>query len=384
MTTTACAKPMELQGPHGIPRKGTLDSRERWRRFWKGAPVDHLPDYEFGWWEENFDVWQDQGLPCWVDSIAKGELYFGLEQRLCFPANVGMRPGFQPQVIEEREKTRVVLDGSGVLCEIPKDGHSTIPHYLKFPVETQEDWNSFKTRLDPQDPFRMPDRMDECVRRFRRRDYALGVNVGSLFGWIRNWMGFENACMAVKDDPGLIEDMLEHITVLVCSVMERVLPLLEFDFAHFWEDMCFNDGPMISPSDFRSMMVPRYRRITSLLRKYGVDVVLVDCDGDINMLAPMWLEVGVNVMFPLEVHAGSDPVALRKRFGKDILLCGGVDKMQLLKGKRAIAAELDRLQPLVEQGGFLPHVDHRCPPDVRLVDYVYYLEEKRKRFGIPL
>ena len=58
--------------------------------------------------------------------------------------------------------------------------------------------------------------------------------------------------------------------------------------------------------------MPHYKRITDVLNKYGVDIVFVDCDGKIDALAPLWLEAGVNTMFPIEVgkwHA--DPVAFR-------------------------------------------------------------------------
>ncbi|MCK6471561.1 MAG: hypothetical protein L6R28_07430 [Planctomycetes bacterium] len=373
-----------LQGPHGIPRTGTMNSRERWRRFWAGQSVDHLPDYEFGWWRECYDVWLDQGLPSWVDNEEKGERFFRLERRICFPANVGMRPGFQAEVIEDKGDKRIIRDSGGVLCEIPKDGHSTIPHYLKFPIENEADWKEFKKRLDPDDPFRFPEDMAEKIRRYKARDYPLGVSVGSLFGWIRNWMGFENACMAVREDHALVEAMMEQITVLVCSVLEKLLPQLEFDYAHFWEDMAFKGGPMISPRDFKELMVPRYKRITALLHKHNIKTIYVDCDGGIRQLVPHWLDAGVNVMFPLEVQGGSDPVALRREFGKNCLLSGGVNKIKLIEGRAAIDAEVDRLAPLVEEGGFIPHVDHRCPPDVTYANYLYYLERKRKRFGIPV
>jgi uroporphyrinogen decarboxylase len=381
-TTPALAQP-DLQGPHGISRKGSLTSRERWRRFWHGQSVDQLPDYEFGWWKECHDVWQQQGMPAWVDNEVKAEMFFGLERRQCFPANVGLQPGFQASVVEERADKRIIVDGGGVLCEVPKDGHSTVPRYLRFPIETRADWKEFKKRLDPDNPFRFPSDYEVYLRRYRQRDYVLGVTCGSLFGWIRNWMGFENACIAVKEDRGLIEDMMECVTELVLAVLSRLLPDLEFDFAHFWEDMAFRSGPMISPQDFKELMVPRYRRITDLLRRHGIDIIYVDCDGNILSLAPLWLEAGVNVMFPLEVQSSSDPVELRKRFGREMLLAGGVNKMKLIEGKKAIDEELARLAPLVQEGGFLPHVDHRCPPDVTYENYLYYLRRKRETFGIP-
>jgi hypothetical protein len=322
-------------------------------------------------------------MPPWVDSKQKGELFFGLERNECFPAQVGIRPGFQPQVVEETADKRIIIDHAGVVCEVDKDAHSTIPHFLKFPIETRGDWDVFKKRLDPDDPFRIPDDMDALVGRLEKRDWALGIYCGSLFGWIRDWMGFENVCMAVVEQPELIEEIAEHITQLILSVLGKVLPRLKFDFAHFWEDMAYNQGPMISPRDFRRILVPRYRRIADLLHRHGVDIISVDCDGNIELLAPLWLEAGVNVMFPLEVRAGSDPVIFRKKFGKDMLLSGGVDKMKLIEGPHAIDQELARLRAAVEEGGFLPHLDHLCPPDVGYQNYLYYLRRKRELFGIP-
>jgi len=61
---------------------------------------------------------------------------------------------------------------------------------------------------------------------------------------------------------------------------------------------------------------------------------------------------------------------------------GGVDKVVLLKGKDAIKKELLRLKPLVDEGGFIPHIDHRVQADVPYKDYLYYLEVKRDLFGI--
>ncbi len=82
-------------------------------------------------------------------------------------------------------------------------------------------------------------------------------------------------------------------------------------------------------------------------------------------------------MFPIEsVH--TDPVRLRQEYDRDILLMGGVNKVQLAKGKETIDEELKRLRPLVEKGGYIPTVDHRVPPDVSFENYLYYLEKKKE------
>jgi uroporphyrinogen decarboxylase len=149
-----------------------------------------------------------------------------------------------------------------------------------------------------------------------------------------------------------------------------------------WEDMCYSGGPLMSPRIFQEVLVPHYRRITGTLNRYGVDIIFLDCDGKIDALAPLWLEAGVNTMFPIEVGKWrADPLEFRRRYGKEMRLIGGVDKHVLMKSTREIAAEVERLAPLVEEGGYIPTPDHRVPPDVPLSNYIFYLEEAKRVWG---
>ena len=160
-------------------------------------------------------------------------------------------------------------------------------------------------------------------------------------------------------------------TQIVLRNIEWAGPQVEIDFGAGGEDMAFKNGPMISPATFEKLVVPRYKRICDALKKYGCDVAYADCDGNINALVPLWLKAGINCMFPVEVAAGSDPIPMRQKYGKAILLLGGVNERALARGKDAIRAELARIAPEVRAGGWIPHVDHRCPPDVTLEDYRY-------------
>ncbi len=87
-------------------------------------------------------------------------------------------------------------------------------------------------------------------------------------------------------------------------------------------------------------------------------------------------------MFLVEIHGGTDPVALRERFGYEMRFQGGVCKMKMLESPQAIEAELHRLLPLVEAGGFVPGVDHRVPADIPLTTYMYYMKIKRELFNV--
>jgi uroporphyrinogen decarboxylase len=73
-----------------------------------------------------------------------------------------------------------------------------------------------------------------------------------------------------------------------------------------------------------------------------------------------------------------DPLAIREKYGRALRLWGGVDKRELTRDKAAIDAHLRSLLPLVEDGGFIPTVDHLVPPDVPLENFNYYMERKQR------
>ena len=96
-------------------------------------------------------------------------------------------------------------------------------------------------------------------------------------------------------------------------------------------------------------------------------------------LVPLWLEAGVNIQFPVEIGTWqADPMEFRKKWGKELRIIGGLDKLELEKGRAAIAAEIERRIPLMKDGGFIPMPDHLITPGVSLEDYKYYLDRMRR------
>ena len=125
--------------------------------------------------------------------------------------------------------------------------------------------------------------------------------------------------------------------------------------------------------------MPHYKNVTEFLHKHGIDIITVDSDGNIEKLMPLWLESGVNGFLPLEVAAGMDAVALRKEYGKDVILIGNIDKGVLARGKEAIQQEvMSKVPYLLSQGGYFPAIDHGVPPDVSFENYMYYLRLSRE------
>lgn len=355
-----------------------MTQRQRFLETMHQGNPDRVPYWEvIGFWGETLEKWRDeQGMPGDIHLSA----YFGYDRREGVAVSLGIVPIFKAQLISDDEDHKIEQGSDGVWRRTLKKDHQSIPQFVRFPIETREDWKDFKKRLDPKSPCRYPLYWEDYKRTLEGRTYPLSIHAGSVFGWLRNWMGIENIAVAIYDDEAWVQQMMEDATDFI---IETITPALEqipgIDYGVMWEDMCYNHGCLISPKHFKKLMVPQYKRITSLLHKYGIDIILVDCDGNHDELNPLWLEGGVNGVYPLEVAAGEDPVALKKQYGKDLLLIGGIDKRILAKDKKAIEEEVMKKVPfMIEKGGWIPSIDHAVPPDVPLVNYQYYLDLVKK------
>ena len=153
-------------------------------------------------------------------------------------------------------------------------------------------------------------------------------------------MGLENLLLTIYDDPLLFEAMCIFHTEFVLDTVGQAVEEVDIDYVNIWEDMAFKTGPLMSPAHVRKYMLPGYRQIVDLLRANGIDTIFVDCDGNLDQLIPIWLEAGINGVWPIEVAAGMDPVKLRQTYGQDLLLVGGIDKRELSKDKEAIRTEV--------------------------------------------
>jgi hypothetical protein len=165
--------------------------------------------------------------------------------------------------------------------------------------------------------------------------------------------------------------------------VEKVLSEFDdFDYAHFWEDICFKNGPLVIPDTFREKVGPHYARITALVRSHGIDIVSLDCDGVIDALVPTWFGNGVNTMFPIEVGTwGASIAPWRAAYGRELRGVGGMDKRVFARDRAAVDAEIERLRPLVDLGGYIPCPDHRIAPDAEWDNVRYYCDRMRAVFG---
>lgn len=384
-----------------------MNNRERALAILNYQDYDRMPVVHFGYWQETLAKWageghisEDQALK-WgdgnsIDAEIAAKLGFDFNWYNCFHPETRLLPPFDEKVIEERpDGGCAVLDGEGVVI-VRKPGVTSIPTEIDHLLKDRASWEEhYLPRLQYAEERVMHTLINVHGGRVARADSGgaaylregqwdcpYGLECGSLYGVIRNWWGLVGLSYLQADDPLLFDEVIDTVGELCYRVTQRTLELADsFDFGHFWEDICFKTGPLVHPKLFAEKVGPHYRRITELLHEYGIDIVSLDCDGNIDKLLPIWLENGVNTMFPIEVgtwRASIEP--WRAQYGRELRGIGGMDKNVFARDYAALGVEIERLKPLVDQGGYIPCPDHRIAPDAEWANVQYYCEKLREAF----
>jgi len=346
-------------------------------RFIKTLTFDN-PDrvfYSFGGPREStMNSWYLQGLPR-KSNVSR---LVGMDRMEGVPVNTGFVPPFETRIIKEDENGRIWMDSMGIVTHdagklLKTPGFNTRT-FISHPVKNRDDWLAIQERYNPHSPERFPDNWDERATALRQRDCPVRMASPSLYWRTRDWVGFENLSVMFYDNPKLVHEMMEHITIFVMEIVRKVHQDVQLDCLMLNEDMAYKHASMISPAMFREFMLPRYKRLAAFVEKLGVPVCMVDCDGHVSELIPLWIEAGIYSTYPTEIAANNDPVAYRKQYGDKMAIFGGIDKRAIRSKEQTYQEVMSRVPWLIEQGGFLPSVDHAVPPDVPLRSYLYMCE----------
>jgi uroporphyrinogen decarboxylase len=373
-----------------VAQAPAMNALERFHACMRYEAVDRAPNHEVGVWAQTRERWRTEGLA--VDDMHwdwfVGDPYWDLDPREYIPVRFDMIPAFEEKVVERDGDTEIIQDAAGrlrrALVSGAQDGmRASMDEYMRFPVQTLQDFRELKQRFRPSSSSRFPPywratNLDGWRR--RRHPLVLGPNCSTLgFYWrAREWMGTEGVSYAWYDEPELMHEMMEFVADFTIETARPLLDEVAPDYVFINEDLSMKTGPLLSPDMYRTFILPHMKRLVRFLKERGVSWIVVDTDGNCELVLPLFLEAGVDAVWPIERAAEMDPLALRRKFGRDLRLWGGVDKRELAKGPSAIDAHLRTLRPLVEEGGFIPTVDHLVPPDVSLADFRHYMDRKRR------
>ena len=356
-----------------------MNNRERIINTVTMKKTDRQPfTFYFGPWQDTLERWRSEGLGerDWKDGL---NLDSGFKH---INVNLGYCPGFTHEVLEERETTYLIRDRLGILQEIRKHG-ATIPKYIDYPVKNRADWEKLKAgRLNPDDPNRFPDNWDELAAEYNAGDHVMqmGFFPYGLFGTLRDMMGVEELSYMFYDDPELVHDMMDYLTDFWLKIYEKVCRKVKVDAIHMWEDMSGKSGSLISMDMVRAFMLPNYIKIAKFAKENDIPIFSVDTDGDCSQLTPLFIESGVNLIFPFEVAAGSDINEYRLLY-PNLCIMGGIDKREIAKGKEAIDRELDRIDNMFKGPGYIAAPDHLFHPEISYDDFMYFVRALEARIN---
>jgi uroporphyrinogen decarboxylase len=361
-----------------------MNARERFHATCKFEAVDRPVRYEaWGFWRETLKLWNEQGAPLEiVDNETVAFDYFGCDSLCWLPTTFGIdEPGFWPlfdeKTIEQTDTFIIKQDIAGNIVKSFIDGHSTIPQVLSNPIKTLKDFEALKWRLDPEAQDRFSLLIDPMIAYTNSvPDNFTALYVCGLFGTYRHLMGLKGLSIALRKDPNLVKAIAEHWVHMNSVLIKKIRERSVVDFVFFWEDMAYKNGPMISPAAFKEFMSPYYSKIINNIKsETDIRVFCVDSDGDVNLLIPLFIETGINMMLPFEVNAGMDIRTIRQRYGKNLIILGGIDKTELFKDEKSIEKEvLEKVPYMLKSGGYIPCLDHTVPPEVSLKNFKKYLE----------
>ena len=349
-----------------------MNARERFVRIMRYEPVDRLPVLALEPYEQDaVQRWRGEGLPEACDP----EDALGMSRLVHIPVNWGPIPAFEPETIAEDAESVVQRTGMGALVRRLKSHPSMFYGHIDHPVKTRADWEAYRQRFRPDSRGRIPDDWTgTVVGRLNACGHPVGVCLFPFFFRLGFYaMGMERFLSAFYEEPDLMHDMFAHWSDFVIQVLRRVLGSIRLDYALIAEDLAGKNGPLISPRVYEEFWYPYQDPIVGLLHEHGVPVICQWSAGRFEELVPGMMDHGFTCTWPLEVMAGMDAGRLRRRFGRGLRLGGNIAKEAVIAGPEAIDREIDRLMPMVREGGFIPALDDMASPDMPFSHYLHLI-----------
>jgi uroporphyrinogen-III decarboxylase len=336
---------------------------------------------EFGYY--SLDRWREQGMP---QDVHHSEL-FSFDEKGDYGlgglgwCEAGFVPKFEEKVLEDRGEYELAQDFAGRHVLFFKGRRSGfMPEYVDHPVKDMKSWEELCAwRMDPTTPERLSaveDAIAPAVEAAGTGKIIVQQIVGGYM-YLRSLMGPEGVLYMFYDQPELVHACMQAWFDLADSVIARYQQRVTLDEFFIGEDICYNHGPLISPDMISEFIFPYYQRLLANIKSRQIDksrhlFFQVDTDGFANPVIPLYQSLGMDIMSPFEVAAGSDVVEIGKQY-PDLVMFGGVDKRVLAQGRKAIDGLVDRIFPAMrKRGGYIPTCDHGVPEEVPYEDYLYY------------
>jgi len=316
-----------------------MNHGERFEAVMKGQSFDRLPCVEWAThWDKTIERWYSQGLPTYLQSSPQINAYFGLDPYVQF--------WFSPLPI----------------------GH--IRQEIIEKITSMDDYHRIRGKMFPSQES-LIESMQPYIQDNCRGDVVIWISLEGFFWVPRTLLGIEKHMFTFFDNPELIHQMNQDLCRYYTELLSNIFKICKPVFMTFAEDMSYNNGPMISKSLFDEFILPYYQQLIPIFKEKNV-FTFVDSDGDVTAMVPWLISAGIDGVLPLERQAGVDAAKIKNCF-PEFCMIGHFDKMVMSQGESAIRDEFERILPLMQNGRYVPSVDHQTPPEVTFQNYQKYI-----------
>ena len=251
-----------------------------------------------------------------------------------------------------------------------------LPEINNWPT-SYEELSLLNERLNPNNQERFPINWEQIVSRTSKKDKAVFLRVHRGFFQsmgIYKWDRFSEVMYMLLEKPEFVHQAMAIHGEFVANFFDRVLSEIKVDAAIFTEPIGGNEGPLISPEMYEEFALRSYRPLLDVLHKYGISTIIIRTYANSRILIPILVENGFNCLWACETNIQAmDYRELRKEFGHELRLIGGIDLDALRYGKEAIHYEIEeKVPPLIADGGYIPLADGRIRKDISFENYLYY------------
>jgi hypothetical protein len=349
-----------------------MTSRERLRTALRRQEPDRMPRVEQCFWPATLARWRQEGL---AEDASPAEV-FDLDRTLHLDLDNSLR--LPPETLQETADWVLERDADGVVYK-RWTNHYGPPSEVDTLIKTRADWERYRERLEP-DPARISDGVRQAIRNAAAAGEFCSVSPGEPVWWTLRTLGMERALLTLATDPDLFADMLARQAALGLQMLRQLLTEgFRPDAVWFSADLCYRNGMLFSPADYRRTMMDYHREFARLCHDHDLFLML-HCDGDVREFLPLLIEAGFDCIEPLEARAGNDVRELKPRCGDRISFFGNINMDVLATGDRALitAEVVSKVEAAKVGGGYIHQSDHSVPPTVSFDAYRFWMDLARE------
>ncbi len=335
-----------------------LTTKERILRTYRHEEIDRIPMVDWAW-NGTINRWYKEGLPegiWWED-------YFGFDKTI--EISTDNSPRYPYKVLEETDRYRIITTSWGQTQKQFKELDST-PEVLDCYYNSSLRWEEAKERMLTHYDDRIPwDFLKENYSKWKAEGRFMQLGIWFGFDVTHSHMvGTENVLIGLYEEPEWITDMFDTYLNVSLGLAQKILDAgYEFDGIKWYDDMGYKNSPFFSPDMYRELLKPYHKKAVDWAHERGLVTELHSC-GYIEPFIGDLVDIGVEMLNPLEIKAGMDPHKLKLLYGDKLAFHGGInaqnwDNIDLVK------AEMERIIPVMKEGGgYMFASDHSIPNSV--------------------